>query len=79
MQKGLILLIRLYQRLISPFLGECCRFYPSCSEYAVEAIKTFGIIKGFWKAAKRVARCHPFNEGGFDPVMDTAERKETIK
>ena len=61
-------LIRGYQLTLSPWLGECCRFHPSCSHYAMEAVGTHGAVKGSWLAARRVCRCHPFNAGGFDPV-----------
>jgi putative membrane protein insertion efficiency factor len=61
-------LIRLYQLTISPLLGPCCRFEPSCSEYAIDAVKKYGPVKGSWLAAKRISRCHPLNEGGYDPV-----------
>lgn len=60
--------IRLYQRLVSPALGPHCRYYPSCSEYAVQAIRTFGILRGLILAAWRLLRCNPFSDGGFDPV-----------
>ena len=61
-------LIRGYQLAISPLLGPRCRFYPSCSHYAIEAIETHGALRGSWLSAKRICRCHPFNPGGFDPV-----------
>ena len=61
-------LIRAYQLLLSPFLGNHCRFTPSCSQYATEAIGKYGIFKGSWMALKRLGRCHPFCEGGYDPV-----------
>ncbi|HEY7637952.1 MAG TPA: membrane protein insertion efficiency factor YidD [Gemmatimonadales bacterium] len=67
-QRLLGLLIRGYQRLLSPLLPPSCRFYPSCSQYALEAINRHGALKGSWLAACRLARCHPFNAGGFDPV-----------
>ncbi len=57
-----------YQRLISPLLGQRCRFEPSCSRYAVQAIREYGILRGFVLAAWRIARCHPFSRGGFDPL-----------
>jgi putative membrane protein insertion efficiency factor len=60
--------IRLYQILVSPALPSTCRFVPSCSQYAVEAITHFGLLKGGWLAVKRILRCHPFNPGGYDPV-----------
>jgi len=62
------LLIRGYQLAISPLLGPRCRFYPSCSHYALEAIDTHGALRGAWLTIKRISRCHPFHEGGFDPV-----------
>lgn len=64
----LLILIRLYQCLISPLIGPACRFYPSCSQYAFEAVTKYGSLKGSFLAVKRVLKCHPFNPGGFDPV-----------
>ena len=64
----LIALLTLYRRWISPLLGEHCRFAPSCSMYAIEAISVHGSLHGSWLALRRVGRCHPFYEGGFDPV-----------
>nr|WP_086937704.1 membrane protein insertion efficiency factor YidD [Thaumasiovibrio occultus] len=61
-------LVRFYRLAISPLLGPRCRFHPTCSEYAIDAIKLHGGIKGSWLAAKRLLRCHPLNDGGFDPV-----------
>ena len=63
-----ILLIKIYQRLISPLLGAKCRFTPTCSNYAVEAFKKYGLFKGAWLAAKRIAKCHPWGGSGYDPV-----------
>ena len=63
-------LIRLYQLLLSPLLGPRCRFHPSCSHYAVEAIQRHGPVKGGYLSLRRVARCHPLNPGGYDPVPD---------
>ncbi|RMF34314.1 MAG: membrane protein insertion efficiency factor YidD [Chlorobiota bacterium] len=63
-----IIIIRAYQRWISPLLGAQCRFYPSCSQYAIEAIERYGAAKGAWLAVRRIARCHPWHPGGFDPV-----------
>lgn len=63
-----ILLIRGYQRFISPLLGPHCRFTPTCSHYAIIALKRFGLIKGSWLTLKRVLKCHPLHEGGDDPV-----------
>ena len=68
MRHVLKLLIRGYQLALSPLLGPRCRFYPSCSHYAREAIDSHGALRGTWLTIKRIARCHPFNEGGFDPV-----------
>ncbi|MGH8508041.1 MAG: membrane protein insertion efficiency factor YidD [Gammaproteobacteria bacterium] len=68
MQRILIFLIRLYTRFVSPFMGRRCRFYPSCSQYAVEAIAVHGVTHGFLLAAKRICNCHPFHPGGVDPV-----------
>ncbi|MGH8593492.1 MAG: membrane protein insertion efficiency factor YidD [Gammaproteobacteria bacterium] len=62
------MLIRRYQYWISPLLGRHCRFWPSCSEYAREAIERYGLWRGGWLAAKRVCRCHPWHPGGCDPV-----------
>jgi putative membrane protein insertion efficiency factor len=63
-----IALITAYQKLLSPMLPRSCRFYPSCSEYAKQAIQKYGIVRGGWLALKRIARCHPGNPGGLDPV-----------
>lgn len=63
-------LIRLYQRLLSPLLGPRCRFHPTCSAYALEAIERHGAIRGSWLAGRRIVRCHPLNEGGLDPVPE---------
>ncbi|HAF55251.1 MAG TPA: membrane protein insertion efficiency factor YidD [Thauera sp.] len=68
MKTVLIALVRFYRYAISPMLGRNCRFHPTCSEYAIEAIERYGALRGSWMAAKRVGRCHPFNPGGYDPV-----------
>lgn len=60
--------IRFYQKWISPALPPSCRFYPSCSEYTCQAIEKYGVLRGGWFGLRRIARCHPFNPGGFDPV-----------
>jgi hypothetical protein len=67
-RQTLALLIRGYQLVISPALPPSCRFHPSCSHYAHEAITRYGALRGSWLAARRLARCHPFNRGGYDPV-----------
>ena len=61
-------LIHLYQRAVSPYLGPRCRFHPSCSHYACEAIEAHGLSAGLWLTVRRLLRCHPFHRGGFDPV-----------
>ena len=66
-------LIRLYQKFISPLFPPSCRFTPSCSEYAHQAIARFGIWRGSWMAVARICRCNPFNPGGYDPVPDLEE------
>ena len=68
MKTVLIALVRFYRYAISPMLGRNCRFHPTCSEYAIEAIERHGALRGGWMAAKRVGRCLPFNPGGYDPV-----------
>jgi len=74
-QKLVITVIKGYQRFISPLLGSNCRFTPTCSTYATEAINRFGVIKGGWLASKRILRCHPLNEGGEDPVPPIKKNK----
>ena len=66
----LMWMIRAYQLCLSPMLGPRCRFYPSCSCYAHTAIERYGIVQGCWLAVRRLLRCHPFREGGYDPVPD---------
>jgi uncharacterized protein len=68
LEKSLIGLIRLYQIIISPFLTPCCRFFPTCSDYAIMAIKRRGPFRGMLMAIMRLLRCHPFHPGGYDPV-----------
>ena len=65
-----ILPIRAYQLLLSPMVGQRCKYYPSCSEYAVQAVQRFGILRGLVLAAWRLLRCNPWSHGGFDPVED---------
>jgi putative membrane protein insertion efficiency factor len=67
-RRAAMLLIRGYQRVISPALPPSCRFYPSCSQYTLEALERHGVLRGSWLGARRILRCHPFNPGGFDPV-----------
>jgi putative membrane protein insertion efficiency factor len=68
MKRVLLALIRFYKGAISPYLGRCCRFTPTCSEYAAEAIARYGALKGLGMAVWRVLRCNPFCKGGYDPV-----------
>jgi hypothetical protein len=68
MKHVLIALVRFYQYAISPMLGRRCRYFPTCSEYTVDAIQKYGALKGGWLGAKRICRCHPWHPGGYDPV-----------
>ena len=68
LSRGMVLLIRGYQVSISPFLPAACRYHPTCSAYAIEALERYGAVRGGWLAARRIARCHPFRAGGYDPV-----------
>lgn len=70
MRKILIGLIKFYQYIISPYLPPSCRYTPSCSTYSVEAISRFGILRGSWMAIRRIGRCNPWHEGGYDPVPE---------
>ena len=65
---ALVLVVRGYQAAISPLLPPACRYYPSCSHYAIEALERHGALRGSWLAARRILRCHPFRPGGYDPV-----------
>ena len=68
MSKLFIWFILSYQKVISPLVGPCCRFHPTCSNFAKEAIETHGLLRGTWLALKRISRCHPLGSSGFDPV-----------
>jgi uncharacterized protein len=68
MRTILVILVRGYQIVLSPLLPAACRYYPSCSAYAIEALERHGAIRGSWLAMRRIARCNPFRPGGFDPV-----------
>jgi len=69
-------LVRLYQLIISPWMPSSCRYHPTCSQYSIEAFRKHGAIKGLWLTVKRVARCHPWSEGGYDPVPDTDNKSK---
>lgn len=71
----LIMLVRFYRLAISPWLGVNCRYDPTCSRYAIEALQTHGIIRGTWLAAKRIGRCHPWGGSGYDPVPKNRQEK----
>ena len=68
MKSILIGLVRFYRYAISPMLGRNCRYFPTCSEYTLEAIEKYGAVRGGWLGAKRLCRCHPWHHGGYDPV-----------
>ncbi|MEY2342775.1 membrane protein insertion efficiency factor YidD [Acidithiobacillus sp. IBUN Pt1247-S3] len=68
LRRAVILLIHGYQLVLSPFLGQNCRYHPTCSHYTCEAIERYGVLRGGWMGIKRIARCHPFHPGGYDPV-----------
>ncbi|MBQ6895117.1 MAG: membrane protein insertion efficiency factor YidD [Clostridia bacterium] len=68
MKKVLLFLIRFYRKHLSPLKKPCCRFYPSCSEYAFQAVEKYGAAKGTYLAGKRILKCHPFHSGGYDPL-----------
>ena len=72
MRALLIFFVKAYRWLISPLIGPSCRFYPSCSAYALDALEQHGALRGGWLAVRRLGRCHPWNEGGYDPVPSPA-------
>ena len=72
----LIQLIKCYKFLISPLLGQSCRYLPTCSEYSIEALKTYGFFKGLFLSIKRILSCHPWGQGGFDPVKKEVKVKK---
>jgi|TARA_B100000242_G_C42663282_1_gene311269 putative membrane protein insertion efficiency factor len=72
----LIKFIKSYQFLLSPLLGQSCRHYPTCSDYSIEALKTYGFFKGLFLSIKRILSCHPWGQGGFDPVKKEMKVKK---
>ncbi len=74
-KKLAVAFIKAYQRWLSPLLGNNCRFHPTCSGYAIEAINRFGVLKGCWLAGKRILKCHPLHAGGDDPVPQSKKEK----
>ena len=72
----LVLLIRGYQLIVSPMLGSNCRFMPTCSEYAMESLKTYGLIKGAFLTVKRIGKCHPWGGHGYDPIPTKMEKNK---
>ena len=77
MRRLLIALINVYKYAISPYMAGSCRYTPSCSSYAIESIQRFGVFKGCWLAIRRVGRCHPWHEGGLDPVPPQTIKRDT--
>ena len=74
--KAIIKLIKGYRYLISPLLGQSCRYFPSCSEYSIEALKTFGFFKGLYLSFKRILSCHPWCDGGYEPIKKEMKVKK---
>ncbi|MCK4535630.1 MAG: membrane protein insertion efficiency factor YidD [Desulfuromonadales bacterium] len=75
-ERVVLLTIRFYQRFISPATPPTCRFYPTCSSYTRDAVVRFGPFRGLWMGMKRIARCHPWHPGGYDPVEELSNRNE---
>jgi uncharacterized protein len=78
MKTPIILLIKGYKKFVSPLLPPTCRFHPTCSQYALEAVERFGTIQGSWLATKRILRCHPLHSGGYDPVPSLKSKKKNV-
>ena len=78
MKTILIFCIRGYQQIISPYLPPSCRYLPTCSQYAIDALREYGALEGSWLAIKRIGRCHPFHSGGFDPVPERTSYEKQL-
>lgn len=76
MKKILMGFIKIYQKIISPLTPPSCRFYPTCSHYGLEALEKHGALIGSWLTIRRILKCHPFHEGGFDPVPEKGEKEK---
>ena len=76
MQKALIFIVYIYQYIMSPYLPASCRYFPTCSQYVVEALAKYGVLRGLLLGCTRVCRCHPFCKGGYDPVPNQQKSKE---
>lgn len=72
----ILFFLRVYSNYLSPLFPPRCRFYPSCSRYCIESVERYGIARGMYLTSKRLLRCHPFNPGGYDPVVKLSEEKE---
>ncbi|VAV98666.1 Membrane protein insertion efficiency factor YidD [hydrothermal vent metagenome] len=77
--RGLLRVIAAYKRRISPFLGRNCRYYPTCSSYTMEALELYGFRRGLWLGVRRISRCHPFHEGGIDPVPQDGRESRDVQ
>ncbi len=75
MRQIILLLIKVYRLILSPFIGQHCRYTPTCSEYALESVERYGAMQGSWLAVKRLSRCHPWHAGGYDPVPTNKKEK----
>jgi len=76
MKQLLVWIIQGYQLLLSPLMGQSCRFYPTCSNYGLEALRVHGALRGTWLTVRRIGRCHPFHPGGFDPVPPVSDQSD---
>lgn len=68
MRQAVLFFLHFYRKFISPLKPRTCRFYPTCSQYSIQAVEKYGVVKGLWLTVKRLAKCHPFHPGGYDPV-----------